>query len=125
MLQIDILRKQLNGKDTLATELIQAKEDLKEAKEKLFQAEILRREMHNKIQDLRGSVRVVARVRPFLSQDGDVTASSIQASREKRSLVLKTDEGKDHNFKFDEIFGQDSTQAEIFEEVCRLNLAQR
>jgi len=32
-------------------------------------------------------------------------------------LDLKTSEGKTHNFVFDEVFGQKSTQKEIFEEV--------
>ena len=81
---MDVLRKQLNGKDTIANELMKANEDLKECQKRLFQAELVRREMHNRIQDLRGSVRVVARVRPFLKHDGEQTTSNIQTSKAKR-----------------------------------------
>jgi len=80
-----------------------------------------RRKMHNTIQELRGNVRVFARVRPFLPDDGaapDEQPSVLpKADDVSLKLVLKGDEKKEYNFTFDQVFKPDITQEAVFAEV--------
>lgn len=58
---------------------------MKELEDQLKVGELQRRKLHNTIQELRGNVRVFARVRPFLETDGiadsaDTSIPTIQVS---------------------------------------------
>ena len=44
---------------------------IEELKEQLMKGEQQRRKMHNRIQELRGNIRVFVRTRPFLPGDGN------------------------------------------------------
>ena len=85
-----------------------------------------RRKLHNLVQELRGNVRVFARVRPFLPNDGfDVSAlpdPSIVPRADGASLkLMKPDDGKsgpsEQSFSFDRVFGPSSSQEAVFGEV--------
>ena len=56
-------------REVVATTKQECAESLKELTEKVREGETKRRKMHNLIQELRGNVRVFARVRPFLPGD--------------------------------------------------------
>jgi kinesin family protein C1 len=98
---------------------------------KVEAGEIARRELHNKLQELRGNVRVYARVRPFLPSDGLGLAEqlpAVTALADERSLLLKSvayaEEGQqkleqrnDEQFSFDRSFAGSSSQGQVFEEV--------
>ena len=102
--------------------------------------------MHNLIQELRGNVRVFARVRPFLPDDGvDEDENPMCVPRSETALKLvsfglemfqtldilisnthymliqydKTHH-KGHNFEFDKVFGPSVGQDVIFKEVSEL-----
>ena len=80
-----------------------------------------RRKLHNTIQELRGNVRVFARVRPFLPGDGaaDGEQPSVvpKADGVSLKLRLKGDEKKEYDFSFDEVFKPDISQEAVFAEV--------
>ena len=80
-----------------------------------------RRKMHNTIQELRGNVRVFARVRPFLPGDdaGEDEQPSVIPKNDNTSLKLRLngDEKKDYNFSFDRVFNPSGSQEAVFTEV--------
>jgi len=80
-----------------------------------------RRKMHNTIQELRGNVRVFARVRPFLPGDdaGEDEQPSIIPKSDNVSLKLRLngDEKKDYSFSFDRVFNPSGSQEAVFTEV--------
>ena len=82
-----------------------------------------RRKLHNTIQELRGNVRVFARVRPFLSGDGATDDEKQQPSVVPKAdgvslkLRLKGDEKKEYDFSFDEVFKPNISQEAVFAEV--------
>ncbi len=91
---------------------------IKELEEEVRAGEVLRRKMHNIIQELRGNVRVFARVRPFLPSDGvsaDGQCSPVISLRDNSSLrILRAGSDnhrpEDHSFAFDKAFGQSASQ---------------
>eukprot|EP00466_Bigelowiella_natans_P015931 jgi/Bigna1/34079/e_gw1.4.233.1 len=81
-----------------------------------------RRELHNQIQDLKGNIRVMVRVRPFLSHDGENVGTPIRFEPDSRTVLIQSvgERSKKHRFKFDHVFRFESTQAQCFEEVSAL-----
>eukprot|EP00611_Tribonema_gayanum_P024135 TRINITY_DN5249_c0_g1_i2.p1 TRINITY_DN5249_c0_g1~~TRINITY_DN5249_c0_g1_i2.p1 ORF type:complete len:587 (-),score=201.36 TRINITY_DN5249_c0_g1_i2:608-2368(-) len=73
---------------------------------------------HNKLMDLQGNIRVLARVRPVLEvernsgQGTDVTEFPTEVE-----LLVKRDEATRSAFEFDRVFPPSSTQEQVFEGV--------
>jgi kinesin family protein C1 len=90
-----------------------------ELEEKLLGGEQLRRALHNRIQELRGNIRVYVRTRPFLPSDGAAARhSSIDILPDGESLtILGKHVGENHAFKFDKVFSPSTGQDMVFEEV--------
>jgi kinesin family protein C1 len=91
-----------------------------EMQEQLVKGEQQRRKMHNRIQELRGNIRVFVRTRPFLPGDGDsdTTSSAIDVSADAQSVSVYDKTGKaDNNFQFDKAFAPSMGQDQVFEEV--------
>ena len=107
-----------------------------ELTERMRLGEIQRRKLHNLVQELRGNVRVFARVRPFLPSDGvdlslesspptsitvrsdDVTLRiSRTGAKVGAQSAIGTERAEDHNFTFDRTFGPSSSQESVFQEV--------
>ena len=99
-----------------------------EYEEKILAGEAQRRRLHNLIQELRGNVRVFARVRPFLPNDGvDMTSlpspsiavrSDINSLRIARAALGPDGRSEEHSFQFDKVFGPSSSQEAVFQEVA-------
>lgn len=93
----------------------------RELEEALCHADASRRRLHNSLQDLRGNVRVVARIRPGVDE------SYISVDADRRTVVLRSPDrtrvdgstvpSPARRFSFDRVFGQNSTQAAVFEEI--------
>lgn len=73
-----------------------------------------RREALNKIIDIKGSIRVFCRVRPFLLMDKRRIREPISAGSEK--IVVKS-AGTRKGFDFDKVFPQETSQEDVFAEV--------
>jgi kinesin family member C1 len=100
---------------------------ISEYEEKLRVSEVQRRKLHNLVQELRGNVRVFARVRPFLPNDGldmgnlpeptIVARSDVNSLRILRPAASSDERTEDHSFSFDKVFGPSVTQEALFSEV--------
>ena len=87
--------------------------------EKLLSGEQVRRALHNRIQELRGNIRVYVRTRPFLPTDGATARlSSIEILPDGESLtIVGKHVGESHAFKFDKVFAPSTGQDMVFDEV--------
>jgi len=83
-----------------------------------------RRKLHNIVQELRGNIRVFARARPLNANErnqgegGEAVhvQPSEEADRPSNSLLLDV-RGKKVPYSFDAIFGPNSTQQEVFDQI--------
>ncbi|KAK0121766.1 kinesin-like nuclear fusion protein [Cadophora gregata] len=113
--------------------LQEALDSAEESKRKLIKEESLRRILFNQVQELKGNIRVMCRVRPVFSNnvdegpvakltypdlDKESKELEIQGKEEKSSLGTIT--RKNHSFSFDRVFGPDSQNQEVFEEISQL-----
>jgi kinesin family protein C1 len=90
----------------------------------LLEAEYIRRQLHNQVQELRGNVRVFCRVRP-LFKDTDASVQYIDEESMKLTAPSTnngslTAETKDWSFSFDKVFNDKSSQSDVFGEVSQL-----
>jgi len=84
----------------------------------LVKGEDLRREMHNRIQELRGNVRVFVRTRPFLPGDGNGNASAIDVEPDEEGLLISDPKRQSRlHFGFDKVFPPSAGQDYVFKEV--------
>jgi len=74
------------------------------------------RELYNTVQDLRGSIRVFCRVRPH-GATGDHSASVLELGDDGDMAVYSHKHNKWHEYKFDRVFGENSTQKEVYQET--------
>jgi kinesin family protein C1 len=101
------------------------------SKQKLIKEESLRRILFNQVQELKGNIRVMCRVRPvFGNGEGEVAKLrypdtdkeskelEVMGKEEKSSLGNVT--RKTHAFSFDRVFGPESNNQEVFEEISQL-----
>ncbi|MCO5571946.1 hypothetical protein L7F22_025697 [Adiantum nelumboides] len=98
----------------------------------LREAESLRRKLHNEVQELRGNIRVFARVRPSVKNDANNSTSlaSIRFPNEREANQIEllamgesatgTATMRNHLFTFDRVFKPHTSQADVFEEVAHL-----
>uniref|UniRef100_K3X8R3 Kinesin-like protein n=1 Tax=Globisporangium ultimum (strain ATCC 200006 / CBS 805.95 / DAOM BR144) TaxID=431595 RepID=K3X8R3_GLOUD len=106
---------------------------------RLFQAEIVRRRLHNKVMELKGNIRVFCRVRPVLRREMSSAGSEeifsfpdYNGERRQIELTASTkshisygqnggrDAVKKYNFDFDLVFNSSCSQEEVFLEVSAL-----
>lgn len=91
--QIEIMKERLRAEENRSAALGHASESKVESLEKTIrEGQAERRRMHNLIQELRGNVRVFARIRPFLPNDGvddDEPAMCVPKSETALKLVSR------------------------------------
>ncbi|KAJ1458731.1 P-loop containing nucleoside triphosphate hydrolase protein [Pelagophyceae sp. CCMP2097] len=77
-----------------------------------------RRALHNKLMELQGNIRVIARCRPpapFETAGGD--ADVVLFPDAQGELTVRNEAGSPHAFEFDSVFAPGSTQGEVFDAV--------
>lgn len=96
-------------------------ETIADLRQKLVDSESRRRKLHNKIQDLRGNVRVFVRCRPFLPSDGvdnpDEKCVICNAEGTTVSLSEHCARGAGQVFQFDNVYNQQQEQEHLFADV--------
>lgn len=78
-----------------------------------------RKRLHNQIEDMKGKIRVFARVRPMNKSEQKKNCASAVDLPDEMSIQVDTRNGP-KKYNFDNCFGPDSTQEEVFEESCAL-----
>jgi kinesin family protein C1 len=108
----------------------EAIEAAEQAHEKLRQEETLRRKLFNQVQELKGNIRVMCRVRPTHESETqpakitfpDVDTDSKEVAVQGPDKISAT--GKDitaaYSYSFDRVFGPASQNSEVFEEISQL-----
>lgn len=99
-------------------------------KGKLHAGETARRKLHNDLQELKGNIRVFCRVRPLLANEvgGGVRVPGGHGIGEPEDIIIEQpSEGatgvatvKTNPFMFDKVFGADTNQQVVFEEIAQL-----
>lgn len=119
--EIEISKERLRTEELKAVTMGNASQAKVDALEKAIrEGQAERRRMHNLIQELRGNVRVFARIRPFLPGDNESDdALPMAVPKSETSMKLSTDESdkKGYNFSFDRVFGPSNGQDIVFTEV--------
>ncbi|KAJ7977614.1 Kinesin-like protein [Quillaja saponaria] len=76
------------------------------------------RKLYNQVQDLKGSIRVYCRVRPFLSGQMNYLSSVQHIEDGIITISTPSKNGKGHkSFSFNKVFGPSATQAEVFSDM--------
>lgn len=101
--------------------IIQAQEFIEQCKldtartiEQSAQAEVRRRVLHNKLQDLKGNIRVYCRIRP--PAKGEIPIK-VEFPDQGDEIFLQD---KNAGFKFDKVFQTHATNSDIYEEISQL-----
>ena len=106
-----------NLKDSLLSE----QEKVHILTQKLKNEKYLRRKIHNRYMYLRGNLRVMCRVRPFLPSEKINKKSQMETMIINNDSISICQENKqERNFEYDYIFDTKSTQKDVYEEVTLL-----
>lgn len=100
------------------------------AQEKLRQEETLRRKLHNQVQELKGNIRVMCRVRPTHDSetspakigfpDADADSKEVAVQGPEKTSAMGTNITQTYSYAFDRVFSPQSQNAEVFEEISQL-----
>lgn len=84
-----------------------------------LEAEAIRRRMHNQMQDLRGNIRVIGRIRPQLESDKfrEGEKSPVSAIADNTEARIRLPGGAENTFSMDYVFGSKSAQQDVWTEV--------
>jgi kinesin family protein C1 len=96
------------------------------AEEKLRQEETLRRKLHNQVQELKGNIRVMCRVRPAHKSetdpakigfpDADTDSKEVAVQGLEKTSAMGSNITQTYSYAFDRVF----SPAEVFEEISQL-----
>lgn len=109
--------------DRLACAGVVTEAKVRELEEMIEKGKAERKRMHNLIQELRGNVRVFARIRPFLPDDGkqgketDTQGSISYHDDSIVSVAKQNNSGQSDKFPFDRVFAPSAGQDVVFNEV--------
>jgi kinesin family protein C1 len=100
------------------------------AHEKLRQEETLRRKLFNQVQELKGNIRVMCRVRPthdtetdpaqISYPDNDTDSKEVAVIGPSKQSATGKDITAAYSYSYDRVFGPNSQNGEVFEEISQL-----
>ncbi|PSC77000.1 kinesin KP1-like isoform B [Micractinium conductrix] len=103
--------------DAKLNELEDAVQKYQGMEQRLASVQDENRHLYNTVQDLKGAIRVFCRVRPR-GRTGDNSNSMVEPGVEDGQLqVFSSKHSKWHSFRFDKVFGEESTQDEVYAET--------
>merc|ERR1719242_1878640 len=121
MAEIDVLKEKIRAEEAKGLKSGQDSAKVVAGLEaQLREGKAERRRMHNVIQELRGNVRVFARIRPYLPGDGvddDAEPFITPKSETALRLIDESSVNQKYNFTFDRVFGPSIGQEAVFTEV--------
>jgi len=119
--EIDVLKDKIRAEEAKGLKSGQdSARVVAELEAQLREGQTERRRMHNLIQELRGNVRVFARIRPFLPGDGvgdDAEPCIVPASETSLKIMMDEKGTQEHSFSFDRVFPPSAGQEQVFTEV--------
>ncbi|ORY33143.1 P-loop containing nucleoside triphosphate hydrolase protein [Naematelia encephala] len=140
--ELEVGMQNARAAEQKAAEKVKAVEEerdrkIAEIEDELRTAETIRRKLHNQVQELKGNIRVFARVRPALAHESDspdaladITygdeRTAAETGQSQITVTSRTESatGKEReqaaNFVFDKIFQPMAGQKEVFEEISML-----
>lgn len=124
--RMEEMLQKVGDAENLLTEHKQVKKELKLLQNDYGVVEIKykeevkkRKKLHNQIEDIKGKVRVFARARPMSTNEVKKGCKTITTFPDEMTIQVQTRNGP-KVYNFDNCFGPDSTQEEVFEESCPL-----
>ncbi|KAF8242118.1 kinesin-domain-containing protein [Wilcoxina mikolae CBS 423.85] len=135
MARIEVLENQRNAQaqdhSSLQRKLQEVLEKYVMVEEKLRNEEIVRRRLHNQVQELKGNIRVFCRVRPTIQDevesaaeirfpDQDLEGKEIEVVGSPDKSALGKEHTKTHTFVFDKVFSPKHQNVDVFEEISQL-----
>ncbi|KAF9737195.1 kinesin [Paraphaeosphaeria minitans] len=132
--KIDFLESDSQAQSSAFNELHRRMEEAfavaEAAQEKLRQEETLRRKLHNQVQELKGNIRVMCRVRPAHDSetdpakigfpDADTDSKEVAVQGPEKISAMGTNITQTYSYTFDRVFSPGSQNAEVFEEISQL-----
>jgi len=91
---------------------------IQQAESSYKQEKIMRRQIYNKVEDLKGKIRVFARIRPMLNLErnrGQTVALNIHDELSVSHFWKREDIPREYSF--DKVFGPESSQEELFKDT--------
>lgn len=76
-----------------------------------------RKKLHNDLMELKGNIRVFARIRPLLANESDESDAPTVIIKEDRVSVYNSMDARRRSFDFDQVFGPIASQEEVFSQV--------
>lgn len=78
-----------------------------------------RKKLYNKLQDIKGNIRVFARCRPLLKHELDKNAQQICTFPDAESISIMDSKNETQRFRFDRVFDQASENSFVYSETVQ------
>ena len=89
----------------------------------LLKEQVIRKKLHNEIEDMKGKIRVYVRVRPISKKEEERGSQEVVIKENKLSICVNAPEGK-KSYDFDACFGgkmtENNSQADVFADTKNL-----
>ena len=112
----------IDSTKTLKEALMNEQEKNAYLTKQLYNEMMLRRKIHNKYMYIRGNLRVMCRIRPFIDTESSslIRKSFLDNFSISNNIINIQNENKVKKFDLDYIFNQKSSQQEVYDEVSLL-----